>query len=137
MLNPDILREKPQEVRLMLQKRGVEFDIDGLLAVNEARLKDMASCDAMRHERNKMGKMISEAKKTGKDPADLFKKMSQMSEQIAKAEETSAESEKKYRISSVYRCQTKMLDGLVRLNCSKRSSTSHVTLCGFWICRMI
>ncbi len=97
MLNPEILREKPQEVRRMLQKRGVEFDIDGLLAVNEARLKDMASCDVMRHERNKMGKMISEAKKTGKDPADLFKKMSQMSEQIAKAEETSAESEKKYR----------------------------------------
>ena len=63
MLDPDILREKPQEVRRMLQKRSVEFDIDGLLAANEARLKDMASCDAIRHERNKIGKMISEAKK--------------------------------------------------------------------------
>ena len=66
MLDPDILREKPQEVRRMLQKRSVEFDIDGLLAANEARLKDMASCDAIRHERNKIGKMISEAKKSNK-----------------------------------------------------------------------
>ena len=70
MLDPDILREKPQEVRRMLEKRSVEFDIDGLLAANEARLKDMASCDAIRHERNKIGKMISEAKKSNKDPAD-------------------------------------------------------------------
>ena len=97
MLDPDILREKPQEVRRMLEKRSVEFDIDGLLAANEARLKDMASCDAIRHERNKIGKMISEAKKSNKDPADLFKKMSEMSEQITKAEEASAESGKKYR----------------------------------------
>ena len=29
MLDPDILREKPQEVRRMLEKRSVEFDIDG------------------------------------------------------------------------------------------------------------
>ena len=97
MLDPDILREKPQEVRRMLQKRSVEFDIDGLLAANEARLKDMASCDAIRHERNKIGKMISEAKKSNKDPADLFKKMSEMSEQITKAEEASAESSGRYR----------------------------------------
>ena len=62
-----------------------------LLAANEARLKDMASCDAIR-ERIKIGKMISEAKKSNKDPADLFKKMSEMSEQITKAEEASAES---------------------------------------------
>ena len=97
MLDPDILREKPQEVRRMLEKRSVEFDIDGLLAANEARLKDMASCDAIRHERNKIGKMISEAKKSNKDPADLFKKMSEMSEQITKAEEASAESGGRYR----------------------------------------
>ena len=97
MLDPDILREKPQEVRRMLEKRSVEFDIDGLLAANEARLKDMASCDAIRHERNKIGKMISEAKKSNKDPADLFKKMSEMSEQITKAEEASAESSGRYR----------------------------------------
>ena len=97
MLDPDILREKPQEVRRMLEKRSVEFDIDGLLAANEARLKDMASCDAIRHERNKIGKMISEAKKSNKDPADLFKKMSEMSEQITKAEEASVESSGRYR----------------------------------------
>ena len=92
-----MLREKSQEVRRMLQKRGVEFDIDELFAINKTRLEDMMSCDALRHERNKIGKMISEVKKTGKDPADLFKKMSQMSEQITNAEKTSAESEKKYR----------------------------------------
>ena len=97
MLDPDILREKPQEVRRMLQKRGVEFDIEGLLAVNETRLKDMASSDALRHERNKMGKMISDAKKSNNDPADLFKKMTEISEQITRAEEASMESEKKYR----------------------------------------
>ena len=34
MLDPDILREKPQEVRRMLEKRSVEFDIDGLLAAS-------------------------------------------------------------------------------------------------------
>ncbi|MDI1495127.1 MAG: serine--tRNA ligase [Cenarchaeum symbiont of Oopsacas minuta] len=96
MLDPNLLREKPDEVRRMLNDRHIEFDIDGLLHANQMRLKDMAIADELRQQRNKIGKMISEVKKSNGDATDLLKKMADMSEKMTKVEIAHIESEKKY-----------------------------------------
>ena len=75
MLDPSIIRDKPDVIRNMLLARGVQFDIDGLLQADQDRRTLIVRTDDMRRQRNQMGQEISGFKKRGEDASGLIAQM--------------------------------------------------------------
>ncbi|WP_254864094.1 serine--tRNA ligase [Halovivax gelatinilyticus] len=67
MLDRTYVRENPDEVRTALDHKGVDFDLDRLLAVDEEWRELKARGDDLRHERNQVSRKIGELKREGND----------------------------------------------------------------------
>ena len=97
MIDPRALRERPEDVSRMLERRGVEFDLDGLLERERARRRHIAETDALRQKRNEFGRSISGIKKAGGDAADAIGEMGRLSAQLQRAEAEQAANEAEYQ----------------------------------------
>ncbi|MBI1657252.1 MAG: serine--tRNA ligase [Thaumarchaeota archaeon] len=97
MIDPRALRERPEDVSRMLEHRGVEFDLDGLLERERARRRHIAETDALRQKRNEFGRSISGIKKAGGDAADAIGEMGRLSAQLQRAEAEQAANEAEYQ----------------------------------------
>ncbi|MEM4780982.1 MAG: serine--tRNA ligase [Halalkalicoccus sp.] len=67
MLDRTILREDPETVRWALDVKGVDADIEEILAVDEEWRELKAEGDRLRHERNEVSREIGELKQAGKE----------------------------------------------------------------------
>ena len=63
MLDPKIIKEKPEIIRKMLKSRAVEFDLDELIKTDEKRREFIIKTDELRKKKNQVGIRISEKKK--------------------------------------------------------------------------
>ena len=97
MIDPRALRERPEDISRMLERRGVEFDLDGLLERERARRRHIADTDALRQKRNEFGRSISGIKKAGGDAADAIGEMGRLSAELQRAEAEQAANEAKYQ----------------------------------------
>lgn len=97
MIDPRALRERPEDVSRMLERRGVEFDLDGLLERERARRRHIAETDALRQKRNEFGRSISGIKKAGGDAADAIGEMGRVSAELQRAEAEQAANEAEYQ----------------------------------------
>ncbi len=97
MIDPRALREKPEDISRMLERRGVEFDLDGLLERERARRRHIAETDALRQKRNEFGRSISGIKKAGGDAADAIGEMGRVSAELQRAEAEQAANEAEYQ----------------------------------------
>ena len=75
MIDPSILRESPQDIGRMLNDRGVDFDLDGLLRLEQERRRLILETDALRQKRNEFGRSISRTKKAGGDASGTISEM--------------------------------------------------------------
>ena len=75
MIDPRILRESPQDIGRMLDDRGVDFDLDGLLHLEQERRRLILETDALRQKRNEFGRAISRTKKAGGDASGAIDEM--------------------------------------------------------------
>ncbi len=83
MIDPDIIRKNPQEIRKMLDARAMnDFDLDAFVACDAERVRLMSEADELRSRRNKIGISISEAKKNKKDVSDMISQMSQIVKEL-------------------------------------------------------
>ncbi len=64
MLDLRLIRENTDEVFRNLERREVDFDLDGLLATDEARRSLQAELDALRRKRNELAKSMKGRKPT-------------------------------------------------------------------------
>ena len=96
MLDPKLLKEKPQIIRDMLKARDVDFDLDQLIESDKKRHKLIISTDELRKRKNQMGLEISQKKKAGQDAASILSEMKNVSSQLAKLESEQAEVEGTY-----------------------------------------
>lgn len=76
MLDIKFVRENPDAVKENLRKRGLLEkieELDRLLSLDSKWRETLAEADRLRRSRNEITQKIAEARKKGKDPADLIK----------------------------------------------------------------
>ncbi|MEE8484406.1 MAG: serine--tRNA ligase [Nitrospinota bacterium] len=97
MLDVKLLKNETDAVKAALSRRGGEFDLDAVIALDERRVAKQAELEAKRREINEVSAMIGKLVKTKEDAAEQKKKMKEVSGKIKilEAEHREAESELK------------------------------------------
>jgi seryl-tRNA synthetase len=86
MLDPKLLKEKPEIIRKMLKDRQVTFDLDGLISLDTKRREMIIKTDELRKKKNTVSTDIASKKKTGQDASSAISQMQQVSSELAKLE---------------------------------------------------
>ncbi len=82
MLDPKIIRDKPELIKQMLKDRAVEFDFEKMLELNKTRKEMMMQSDELKQKRNQMSVKIGSAKKAGNDASELLREMGEISKKL-------------------------------------------------------
>ena len=96
MLDPKLIKEKPEIIRNMLKSRAVEFDLEGLIESDQKRREFIIKTDELRKKKNQVAISISEKKKAGDDVSTILIEMKNISNELTKLESEQMEIEKKY-----------------------------------------
>jgi len=82
MLDRRFIRKNPEAVREGLRKKGVDFDLDGFLALDEKMRALIKESDELKHEKNKVSQEVSKLKKEGKDISGVVSRMKEVAARI-------------------------------------------------------
>ncbi|MCK4235810.1 MAG: serine--tRNA ligase, partial [Candidatus Krumholzibacteria bacterium] len=82
MLDRKLIRKDVERVREGIRKKGVDFDLDHFLALDERMRELIKESETLKHERNVVSQEISRLKKEDKDAAELLESMRQTSGRI-------------------------------------------------------
>lgn len=95
MLDPKLIKEKPELIRKMLQDRHVEFDLDLLTSIDATRRELIIKTDELRKKKNTVSVEIANKKKAGQDASSAILQMQQVSSELSalEAEQIKVESE--------------------------------------------
>lgn len=95
MLDRTILREDPEKVRWALDVKGVDVDLDAVLATDEEWRELKAEGDSLRHERNEVSRTIGELKREGKEEKaqEAIERSSELKKALQTVEERADELE--------------------------------------------
>ena len=86
MLDPKLIKEKPQIIRNMLKARNVDFDLDTLIECDQKRREFIIKTDELRKKKNQVALEISQKKKQGEDASTILSKMKNTSAELVKLE---------------------------------------------------
>jgi len=86
MLDPKLIKEKPQIIRDMLKAREVDFDLDALIESDQKRREFIIKTDELRKKKNEVGIQIAQKKKAGENTTQILNEMIQVSDKLAKLE---------------------------------------------------
>ncbi len=75
MLDRKLIRKDPGAVREGIERKGVDFDLDAFLEMDERLRSLIVEVERLKHERNDASQKISESKKAGKDCVELISQM--------------------------------------------------------------
>ncbi|MEM3064184.1 MAG: serine--tRNA ligase [Candidatus Nitrosotenuis sp.] len=96
MLDPKLIKEKPEIIRKMLRDRRVNFDLDGLIALDVKRRELIIKTDELRKKKNQVSVEISAKKKSGQDASDSISQMQAVSAELAALEAEQLKVEAQY-----------------------------------------
>ena len=98
MLDPKLIKEKPQLIKDMLKARSVDFDLDTLVESDQKRREFIIKTDELRKKKNQVALKISQKKKTGKDEdiSSILSEMKDVSAQLLKLESEQTAIDKTY-----------------------------------------
>ncbi len=80
MLDLKLIRESPELVRQSLKQRGIAFDLDSLLELDQRHRNRLSELEELRAKHNQMSKQVG---KGGEDREELIARMRQMGEEIS------------------------------------------------------
>ena len=86
MLDPKLIKEKPQIIRDMLKARAVDFDLDTLIESDQKRREFILKTDELRKKKNQVALEISQKKKAGEDASSILSEMKEVSSELSKLE---------------------------------------------------
>ncbi len=69
MIDPRILRSQPEVLAASLQRRGIELDLESLVALDERRRAERVAAEGLRAEQKNAGKAISQAQGNEREAA--------------------------------------------------------------------
>jgi len=96
MLDPKLIKEKPEMIREMLKARAVNFDLDALIESDQKRREFIIKTDELRKKKNQVALEISQKKKIGEDVSSILDEMKKVSSELAKLETEQEEIETRY-----------------------------------------
>ncbi len=96
MLDPKLIKEKPQIIRDMLKARSVDFDLDALIEFDQKRREFIIKTDELRKKKHEVGIQISQKKKAGENTTEILNEMIQVSDKLGKLESEQETIENKY-----------------------------------------
>ncbi|MGQ0772123.1 MAG: serine--tRNA ligase [Nitrososphaerota archaeon] len=82
MLDPKIIKEKPELIRKMLKDRKVEFDLDSLISLDSRRRELIVKTDELRKKKNTVSVEIATKKKSGQDASTAISQMQSVSQEL-------------------------------------------------------
>jgi seryl-tRNA synthetase len=82
MLDPKIIKEKPEIIRKMLKDRKVEFDLDSLIGLDSKRRELIVKTDELRKKKNTVSVEIASKKKSGQDASSAISQMQSVSQEL-------------------------------------------------------
>ena len=80
MIDLKLIRESPELVRQALQQRGIAFDLDSLLELDQRHRNLLSEMEELRAKHNQMSKQVG---KGGKDKEELIARMRHMGDEIS------------------------------------------------------
>jgi seryl-tRNA synthetase len=74
VLDPALVREKPELVEARLRSRGLDpsADLASLARLESARRRLLPEVEGLKREQNEAGELVARAKKAGEDPSAIF-----------------------------------------------------------------
>jgi len=96
MLDPKLIKEKPQMIREMLKSRSVDFDLDSLIESDQKRREFILKTDELRKKKNQVALQISQKKKAGEDASPILAEMKNIAADLSKFELEQESIENKY-----------------------------------------
>ncbi len=96
MLDPKLIKEKPEMIRAMLKDRAVNFDLDALIESDQKRREFIIKTDELRKKKNQVALEISQKKKVGKDASSILDEMKNVSSELAELETEQEKIENRY-----------------------------------------
>ena len=96
MLDPKLIKEKPQIIRDMLKARSVDFDLDELIEFDQKRREFIIKTDELRKKKNQVALEISQKKKADEDTSSILADMKNVSDKLANLESEQETIENKY-----------------------------------------
>jgi len=98
LIDIKLLREHPEQVKDMLNKRNMEFPLADLVRLDEERRSLITKAQALKTERNKISVEVAKAKKSGQSAEIHIAKMKEVSDEIARADARTKELEQEIQI---------------------------------------
>lgn len=96
MLDPSIIRDKPDKIRQMLTDRNIEFDLQKLITADKRRRELIQTVGDLRKEKNQIALDISERKKSGQDTSDHITKLQKLNQELDRIEKEEVVNNKTY-----------------------------------------
>ncbi|HEY1407068.1 MAG TPA: serine--tRNA ligase [Spirochaetota bacterium] len=98
MIDPKIVREKPEYIRKLLSLRRMEssVDLNRLLEIDKTRRDFSAESDQLREKRNRISKEVGDKKRKGEDASALMSEVSAINDRIKEIESGSEALEIEY-----------------------------------------
>lgn len=82
MLSRKFIRKDPESIREGIKKKGVDFDLENFLALDEKMRDLIRESEKFKHERNLVSQEISKKKKEKKDASDILAQMKETAKRI-------------------------------------------------------
>jgi len=98
MLDRRFIRKNPEAVREGLKKKGVEFDLDGFLALDEKLRSLIRESDQLKAEKNRVSNEVSRLKKEGANITEIVSRMKSVSARIKELDQEIKELSEKLNI---------------------------------------
>ncbi len=86
MLDPKLIKEKPQIIQDMLKARDVDFNLDTLIEFDQKRREFIIKTDELRKKKNQVALQISQKKKASEDTSSILDEMRNLSVELTKLE---------------------------------------------------
>lgn len=98
MLDPRLLKENPQAVREMLEKRNMaDFPLDSLVRLDRRRRELIVETQELRQKKNVLSEAIAGKKKAKQDTSSELNQMKEISSRLGKVEERMTNVEEQFR----------------------------------------
>ncbi len=96
MLDPKIIKEKPESIRKMLKDRNSDFDLGSLISLDSKRRELIIKTDELRKKKNTTSVEIAQKKKSGQNADSAIAQMQQTSQELLKLEEEQKKTDADY-----------------------------------------
>jgi len=96
MIDPRILKENPQIIMDMLEKRNVEFPLEDIVRLDKKRRELIVETQELRHRKNVLSKQISDKKKENRYISNELLEMKEIGSELRNLELQMSATETKF-----------------------------------------